>query len=162
MIDLYLAVTALNVGFQRFAQILQYPIVEDGKQTLLPTSKDHTVSDHLRHSCILTARFSFVLTGTTELHGRIQDLSIRVKKLEAALQAIHATASTTIHPLLTDEERIQIALDDNVNVETEEPDADDAETMFSMLSIEKDVTTSRMTASHYSLWYLDGDKVRNP
>ncbi|KIM34498.1 hypothetical protein M408DRAFT_325886 [Serendipita vermifera MAFF 305830] len=100
----------------------------------------------------------FVLTGTSELHGTIQDLSIRVKKLEAALQAAHSASSTMTHPLLLDEERVPIELDENVNTTIEEPDPDNAEAMFSMLSIETDVSTSRMTASHYSLWYLDGNK----
>ena len=147
---------ASSVEYQKSARILLYRIVQDGKfrvpYGLLPSLTTTVHTD---------IYFRFVLTGTTELHSRIQDLSIRVKKLEAALQAAHATSSSNLHPLLRDEERVEITLDENVNIEVEDADPDDAELMFSMLSIEKDVTTSRMTPSYYSLWYLDGEKVWN-
>jgi hypothetical protein len=75
------------------------------------------------------------------------------------LQAVYAATSTDVHPLLKEEERVPVTLDEIVNVDIEEAAANEAETMFSMLSIEKDVRTSRMTPSHYSLWFLDGELV---
>jgi hypothetical protein len=75
------------------------------------------------------------------------------------LQAAYATTSTDVHPLLKEEDRVPITLDETVDIDIEEAAANEAETMFSMLSIEKDVRTSRMMPSHYSLWFLDGELV---
>ena len=66
-----------------------------------------------------------------------------------------------MHPLLREQERVYITLDETANIRIEETDANETETMFSMLSIEKDVRTSRITPSHHSLWFLDGETVRD-
>jgi len=75
------------------------------------------------------------------------------------LQAAYATTSTDAHPLLKEDQRVPVTLDETVDVDIEEAAANEAEIMFSMLSIEKDVRTSRMTPSHYSMWFLDGELV---
>jgi hypothetical protein len=120
----------------------------------------------------------FVLAGTAELHGmsigmeiglvaltnrpypdRIQELSMRVRKLEVALEAAYAATTADTHPLLRPEARVDISSVEVARSDEEKDDVDDDELMnstFSMLSIEEDVRTSRFTSSHYSLWYLDG------
>lgn len=109
-----------------------------------------------------------MLQGTTELHDRIQTLTIRIKKLEAALEAAYGLTSTCVHPLLRDEERIDIPEAGNIKVDVQLVDPNwgeeemQVETSFSMLSIDSDVRASRFTPSIYSLWYLDGQQVRIP
>lgn len=99
----------------------------------------------------------FVLTGTAELHSRIQQLSMRVQKLEAALEAAHGLTSTETHPLLRDEEKLEHAIATDVPLTENEKiwrKEDDVTSNFSMLAIEDDVKRSRFTPSHFSLWYL--------
>jgi hypothetical protein len=101
-----------------------------------------------------------VLTNRPYL-DRIQELSMRVRKLEVALEAAYAATTADTHPLLRPEARVDIPSMEvtRSDEEKDDADADDSELMnsaFSMLSIEEDVRTSRFTSSHYSLWYLDG------
>ncbi|KAG8752473.1 hypothetical protein FRC14_006999 [Serendipita sp. 396] len=100
----------------------------------------------------------FVLSGTEELHTQVQQLSMRVKKLEAALEAAHNLVSTETHPLLAETERVNLLVEtDSPSPAMEGPDMnDELAGQFSMLAIEGDVKTSRFTTSQYSLWFLDG------
>ena len=50
---------------------------------------------------LLTACLRFILADTKQLHERIEELSSRIRELEDALKAAHA--SPTPHPLLRDE-----------------------------------------------------------
>ncbi|PVG02031.1 hypothetical protein CPB86DRAFT_805075 [Serendipita vermifera] len=106
----------------------------------------------------------FVLAGTTELHARVQELSTRVMKLEAALEKAHAQISNDVHPLLREEERLDITvLSSDVQEEVQAHKWEESDTIsdkFSMLSIDGDVRTTRFTPSFYSLWYLS--ETENP
>ncbi|KAG8864447.1 hypothetical protein FRC20_010185 [Serendipita sp. 405] len=105
--------------------------------------------------------WKFVLSGTEELHTQVQQLSMRVKKLEAALEAAHNLVSTETHPLLAETERVNLLVEtDSPSPAMEGPDMnDELAGQFSMLAIEGDVKTSRFTTSQYSLWFLDGQAV---
>ncbi|KAG8808929.1 hypothetical protein FRC18_004798, partial [Serendipita sp. 400] len=83
---------------------------------------------------------------------------MRVKKLEAALEAAHNLVSTETHPLLAETERVNLLVEtDSPPPAMEGPDMnDELAGQFSMLAIEGDVKTSRFTTSQYSLWFLDG------
>jgi hypothetical protein len=86
-------------------------------------------------------------------------------KLEAALEVAHGKVSNEVHPLLREEERVDITTVSNDPIE--EPQSttwDGSETIsdkFSMLSIDGDVRTTRFTPSIYSLWYLSETEVNN-
>ncbi|KAG8834958.1 hypothetical protein FRC17_006261 [Serendipita sp. 399] len=85
---------------------------------------------------------------------------MRVKKLEAALAVAHSLTSTDVHPLLVEEERVNVWVETNESPPTMEKENWDEELAgnFSMLAIEGDVKTSRFTTSQYSLWFLDGQE----
>ncbi|CAG8679465.1 13938_t:CDS:2, partial [Acaulospora colombiana] len=128
-----------------------------GRSVDVPCPSVICLSTHVEDSPpLLLSRF--VLAGTTELHTRIQELSTRVRKLEAALETAHAQISNDVHPLLREEERVDITtFSSDVQEEVQTSKWEESDTIsdkFSMLSIDGDIRTTRFTPSFYSLWYL--------